>query len=272
MNFLFAPWIDPSPAAAAASVGVQPPVALPTVAVPGPTNELPPGVVPSQAADHLAATLALGDPAADQAWFRGHTPRDLAMNGRASAGGRQSLYIRGWVNDMVARRPQDVPDTPFEVIVFPMNVDMEAAFTDESVANDFAVHPGVHSDVYRNAWLRGQEEAQFVRLRHWDGSGAPTPVPSVFDYRTVASAFSVWGWRFGVQRPDVEFLTLRSVSCRSVTLQGTGTVTVVAPASCNLGPHSIVRVDLGPSYPTSEPAGAGAAPLYGRTVTVQLGR
>ncbi|HWW52628.1 MAG TPA: hypothetical protein VNY84_02575, partial [Acidimicrobiales bacterium] len=240
----------------------------------GPTTQIPSGLLPSQANDLVVATLALGDPVADQAYFRGNTPRDLAGNAVASAGGRQSLYIDGFVNDMVARRPQDLSDTPFEVIVFPMNIDMELAFADEGVANDFAVHQGVHSDVYRNAWLRGIEENQYRRLRHWDGGGDPTPAPTVFNYRTVASDFGIWGWHVRVQRPDVEFLELRSVSCRGLSLQGTGRVTITVPAACRSGlaGRSTFTVDLGPSTPVDEPAGLGATPVYGRTVTLRLNR
>jgi hypothetical protein len=82
----------------------------------------------------------------------------------------------------------------------------------------------------------------------------------------------VWGWHFVVQRQPVEFLTLRSVSCDGLTLQGTGTVTVRVPPSCGTGYRGAPRfeVDLGPGQATDEPLDASATPLYGRTVRVEL--
>ena len=270
-NFLFAPGIDP--AAATSPVGLSSPSPLGHLALTGPTSYLPAGVLPAQASTFLVATTALGDPVADQAFFRGNTPRDLAMNARASNGSRPSLYIDGFVNDMFARRPQDVSDTPFEVIVFPMNIDMELAFADEHVANTFAIHPGVHSDPYRNAWLRGIEEQQYARLRHSDGGGNPTPLPQVFDYRTIATDFTIWGWHVAVARSNIEFVELRSVTCQGLTLQGTGRVTVTVPSSCRTGLRGqrSFTIDLGNPLPVNEPAGAGATPVYGRTIEVQLG-
>src|SRR4029077_8091694 len=115
---------------------------------------------PGPAEDIAVATLALGDPTVDQAWFRGHTPRDLAMNARAWRGTDQSLLIRHFSNDTVPRRAEDVngagylTDQGFEDIVLPMNVEMNQALDDEAVAYHYELHPGLHSDVYRNEWYR----------------------------------------------------------------------------------------------------------------------
>ena len=270
-NFLFAPGLDagafpPSP------VAVQPPVAVGHMAVPGVMNQLPAGVVPAQASTLLAATMALGDPAADQAYFRGNTPRDLAVNARAyDPTGHQELFIKGFVNDTIPRRPEDVTDPigiAFEDIVLPMNLSMELAFSDVGVRREFDIHPGLHSEPYRGAWMREQLEAQYERVRHWDGGGAPLlPPPVHFDYRSVSTDFTIWDWEVHVDRRPVEFLTMTNVSCSSVTVQGTGTVTITPPPSCGRSP---VTVDLGPSFPIDEPANAGALPIYGRTITKQL--
>jgi S-formylglutathione hydrolase FrmB len=269
-NFLFAPGLNagstpPSP------VGVQPPVGVGYVAPPGPLNQLPSGPVPPQLATFLAATMALGDPAADQAYFRGNTPRDLALNARAYDGrGQQSLFIKSFVNDTVPRRQQDVTDPvsiAFEDIVFPMNLEMDAAFTDVGVQREFDIHPGLHSETYRGVWMREQLEAQYGRLAHWDGTSPAATTPVRFDYRSVANDFAVWGWQVHVDRTPVEFLDLFDATCASVTLQGTGVVTVTPPPACG---GAAVTVDLGPSAPVDEPANAGATSAYGRTVTVSL--
>jgi hypothetical protein len=162
----------------------------------------------------------------------------------------------------------DISSEPFENIVFPMNVDMEAALAQHGVANTFAVHRGNHSDRYRNAWFRGLEEFAAARL----AGGTPPKPPAVFDYRTVSTDFSIWKWQFTVDRQPVEFLTLRSVSCSGLTLQGTGKVTVSVPRSCRtgVGGASTFTVDLGAAQPTDEPLGLGATPVYGRTLQISL--
>jgi S-formylglutathione hydrolase FrmB len=265
-NFLFAPGLDPR--ATAARLHVSPPVPLPFLPLPGLTQQIPTAALPPQASTFLTALPALGDPVADQAYFRGNTPRDLAMNGHA-------IGIDGFVNDTIPRRQEDVGDVTsqaFEDVVFPMNVDMQLAFHDEHVRNTFAVHQGLHSDAYRNAWFRGLEEFAYARLHHLDGGGAPPRPPTSFDYRTVAAAFSIWGWRVQVDRQAVEFLTLRQVSCRSITAQGSGVVTVTVPASCHTGMRgrSTFTIDLGPGMPASDPAGLGSLGQYGQTKTVRL--
>jgi hypothetical protein len=196
----------------------------------------------------------------------------LALNALAAAGGTPSFGIDGFWNDMVARRPQDTGGTAFEVLVYPMNVDMEEAFVAQGVPHTSAVHQGNHSDVYRNAWFRGLEEFAWARLQHPDGKGDPPPSPTTFSYRSIAGDFTIWGWGFHVTRPSVDFLTLRSVTCTGLTLQGSGQVTVTVPAHCGTGVAGAptFTVDLGPPGPIDEPAGAGATPVYGRTVSVSL--
>ena len=244
-NFLFAPAPPPMPP------GISPPIPItytPLSALTGPVAGLP---APPQLGTFLTALDALGDPVADQAYFRGNMPTDLAENGGAGIG------IDSFVNDMIARRSQDESDTPFEVIVFPMNIDMQLAFDTAGVANTFAIHQGVHSDVYRNAWFRGL--VQFA----WDHVQHPDPAPVAFGYRTIRTQFSIWGWTFSGQRTPVEFLDLSNVSCDQLTMQGSGTWTVTAPARC--GAHHSASVDLGPPGPVDQPV-----PVLGRTVTVPI--
>lgn len=281
-NFLFAP--APQPGTVTAPVGVQPPVPITYTALPAPTGTAAGLPLPSQVGTFVTAVTAFGDPVADQAYFRGNMPTDLAMNGRAyQADGTQSLGVNGFVNDMTPAQTlggdpsalsSDISSTPFENIVFPMNVDMEAAFTGQNVARTFAIHQGNHSDRYRNAWYRGLEEFAYARLRHPDGGGPKTDPPKVFDYRSINRDFSVWDWQFHVDRQAVEFLTLRSVSCDGLTLQGSGTVQVTVPKACKTGLNgsSTFTVDLGPAQAIDDPAALGATPVYGRTVRVGLTR
>lgn len=244
-NFLFAPAPPPLPP------GVSPPIPITYTRLPAPTGPVTGLPTPQQLGTFLTALDALGDPVADQAYFRGNMPTDLAENGRAGIG------IDSFVNDMVTRRSQDAGDTPFEVIVFPMNMDMQLAFDTSGVANTFAIHQGVHSDIYRNAWFRGLIQFASAHIQR------PDPTPVSFDYRTIRTQFSIWGWSFSGQRAAVEFLDLSNVNCDQVTMQGSGTWTVTPPASCHV--HHTLSVDLGASSPVDQPV-----PVFGRTATVHI--
>jgi hypothetical protein len=267
MNFLFAPGVDPT---TAVLPGVAAPVALPYTKLPAITGLVPVSGLPSQVSTFVTALDALGDPVADQAYFRGNMPPDLAMNGIGGAMG-----IDSFVNDTIPRQSSDLTDTTalaFEDIVLPMNADMQLAFDAEGVPNTFAIHQGLHSDAYRNAWMRGLEEFAYGRLSHADGTTGTPPPPPVFDYRTISTDFTIWGWHLAVARQPVEFLTMTAVCCSSITLQGTGRITVTVPPSCatGVGGRSTFTVDLGDPFPIDDPAGLGATRVYGTTTTVSL--
>jgi hypothetical protein len=278
-NFLFAP--APEPGFVTLPVGAQPPVPVTFEQLPSATGPATSAPLPSQVGTFTTALDALGDPAADQAYFRGNMPPDLAMNAQASASPAQSIGIDFFSNDMVPMQTlngdtgtlsNDVSSEPFENIVFPMNVDMVTAMAQVGVQNTFALHQGNHQDSYRNAWFRGLEEYAYARLEHTGGGSNPPPEPTKFDYRSISTDFSIWGWQFQVARQPLEFLTLTSVSCQGLTLQGTGVVTVTVPKTCATGVDgkTVVTVNLGPSQATSDPAALGASPTYGRTVSVTL--
>lgn len=283
-NFLFAPGVDP--AQATSPVGVAAPVEAGRVQVPGVgPAAVPLEQLPAEAQGFATAFFALGDPAADNAYYRGHMPRDLAMNARAwDDAGAQAVHLRAFVNDAVPRRADDFADPPgyfgaqaFEAIVLEMNATMEAAFSTQGVERTFHLHPGLHSGAYWNPFLRSQMEAQYARVNHHDGEGTAVPDrPETFDYRSVDSDFSIWGWDFEVERHDdgepVEFLHLTDVSCDSITLRGTGTVAFTVPAWCEPGPPAsrTHTVELGPSFPVDDPGGVSGAPVYGETRTIDL--
>lgn len=277
-NFLFAPWLNPSTAVPADSAPI--PFHAPYVQLPGIGPRIPVTSLPEELQGFGVAFYALGDPVADHAYFRGNMPRDLAMNARAYADGVQSLALRAFVNDAIPHAPaEDLGEGPgyftaqaFEAIVLPMNLGMDLAFGAENVERTFEIHPGLHSGRYWNAFHRAHMEAQYARVLHWDGTGSPPASATTFDYRTVAPEFSVWGWRFEVDRDPVEFLTLRAVSCDGLSLQGTGVVTVHVPTSCGTGLEGAADfdVDLGDGHPLDEPLGLGALPFYGTARTIVL--
>lgn len=243
MNFLFAP------AAGAVPPLVQSPVPITYETLPPATGAARSLPLPSQVGTFATALDAFGDPAADQAYFRGNMPTDLAVNG-------EGLGIDSFVNDMVPRRSTDASSTPFEVIVFPMNMDMQADFAAAGISNTFAIHQGNHSDVYRNAWFRGMEEFAYAKTM------TPEPIPVPFTYRTISTDFAIWGWHFHGVRQNIEFLDLKNVSCQQLTMSGSGWWHVIPPPRCHA---KAVDVELGPAAPVDQPV-----PALGSTVTVAL--
>jgi len=275
MNILLLPGLDPS--SSAVPVGLAPPADVGHRNLPG--HLLPLSDLPGPAQDLGAATYAFGDPSADQAYYRGNQPVDLAFNALAHGPGGQSVYIRGFSNDAVPRETSDFSSPPdymvaqtFEALVLATNVELNGSFSDLGVNYTYQRHPGIHNNPYWNPWLREQEVAQYARLAHWNGGGNPPAWPTSFSYRSVYPSFSIWGWAVSVQRPDIEFLQMSAVSCTGFTLRGTGIVTVTVPASCHRGwaGHPRVTVDLGPSMPVDAQGSADASPAYGRTVSVHL--
>jgi S-formylglutathione hydrolase FrmB len=271
MNILLAPGLAPAPSGPA---GLLPPTQLPPVTVPAPLGgTIPLGGLPGAAQDVAVVLYAFGDPVADQAYYLARQPVDLAGNARARRGGRQSLLIRGFSNDTIPRQPSDfslpgyLTAQAFEDLVLPTNLELNQAFAAAGVSQHYELHPGIHSDTYWNPWLRAQVAAQYARLRHRDGTGRPPPYPTTFDYLSGAASFTVWGWHVRARRPVAEMLRLTDVSCHGFTVHGTGRVTIITPPRCG---KRTLTLNLGPSLPTSEIAGADALPGYGRTVRVTL--
>ncbi len=224
-------------------------------------------------------TYVLGDPSSDAAYIRGNMPRHLAMNARASAGGTPSVYLRATVNDAIPRRAEDFSDpfggivaTAVQGILLASNLSMEAAFENQGVHREFEIHPGLESDPYFDPFVRAHLAALYAHVRHHDGGGSPPPAADSFDYRSIDRTFTIWDWSFRVERDAAEFLHLFDVSCRGLTLQGTGLVTVTVPDACSSGldGEPVFSIDLGPGSSTDDVAGAGSVPGYGARVTITL--
>jgi enterochelin esterase-like enzyme len=172
---------------------------------------------------------AFGDLTADEAYFRGNNALDLAINARG-------LGLRFFHNDLLPQDPSDLSDPGsyaggeiFESLVFPMNLEMRAALTQDGIPFDYELHHGNHSDPFRIAYIRKQLEWQYARASH-AGHLLRSYVPASFDYRSIRSDFSVWGWTALIaQRPQEEFLTLWDVSKRGLSVTGSGAVTITTP-------------------------------------------
>ena len=279
----------PGAAAARQAVpGVAMPAELPYVQAPGAVPAVyaqgDPPVDPTGFHNALRAWfIGLGDPVADEAWWRGNTSQDLAANARAWSGTVQSLPIDMFSGDAIDHTvgPDNVdrltqcvgcgvPVDYLEVFANYIVAVQRVAFDSEEVEYFYEMRPGGHG--HPREFNRFYLERIYSRVRHADGTGSPPPAPDRFDYRTINPEIDVWGWEVQVEREPVEFLNLRDVSCSSITLQGSGVATVTVPAHCGTGVagSSTFTVALGPSAPTDEHAMASYTGTYNAATTLEL--
>lgn len=248
-------------------LSVAPPVEVPYAPVPGFSSFAAHPTVWEEVLYGPVLTTGFGDPAVDNIWYRGNQAAPLASNVSArGANGRQSTHLKYFVNDAIPRRPDD-DVVGFETILYPTNLNLEQVLDHFGIERTFHVGPGDHSSAYAVPYFREQLEQQYANLRHRDGSGDPRPQPASFSYRTIKTDFTVWGWRFHIDREPVEFLHLTDVTCDGLIVRGTGTVTITPPPSCG---KASVSVDLGPSQATDEHGYIGNSASYGTTKSVPL--
>jgi hypothetical protein len=258
--------------------GIGAPAGLPYTALPGVTSTLYPDNPPADPAginwipNALRAWfVGLGDPVADEAYWRGNMTQDLAMNARAYTGDVQSVPVDLFAGDGIRRDGQVYAESSALEVFARYIVGMQQiAFDSEEVDYHFEMHTGDHGS--GGEFRRFQLERMYDRVRHADGTGSPAPAPDRFDFRSIRADFGVWGWHFAVDREPLEFLNIRDASCSSITLQGSGVATVSVPASCGTGVDgsSTFTVDLGPSYPTDEHAMASYTGAYNAATTIDL--
>lgn len=89
---------------------------------------------------------------------------------------------------------------------------------------------GAHAWKWWTKWLRERQlPFALARLRDPQSTGAPlkrTPLPTSFRYRSIAPAFSIFGYDVRVTRDVKEFLDLTHVTQTGLTAAGTGAVRI----------------------------------------------
>jgi hypothetical protein len=165
----------------------------------------------------------------------------------------------------------------FEQIFVPANRQFDQRLRAIRDAGDGVVEyregEGAHAWRWWSLWLR-ERHLPFLLARLADPRPAdeppppaPTPPPA-FRYRSVAPAFSVWGYQVTVERAVREFLDLRDVDADGLVVQGSGRATISSAPRYEPLAHYAVRgaglaeqqvvadadgriafvVDLGPSH------------------------
>lgn len=168
-----------------------------------------------------------GDRSSHEIGWRNHDPVELATNLAALDRIYISTGIGAWGPGEIDRTQQGgrpgESDTLFEFGVNRMSHNLSDALTRAEIShelNDYVL--GTHIWYYWRLNLRNA-------LDRFSEALAADPSPSVasFSYRTADPSFEIFGWQFaadGARAP--EFLDVTGASGGSVTLRGSGTVTV----------------------------------------------
>lgn len=240
----------------------------------------------------------LGDAATAPAYRHGNLPLDLAAN----LNGLDLTLDIG--TECISDRPRDnCLAWTFEQIFVPANREFASALAalrgPDDGTYEYREGEGAHAWNWWSLWLR-ERHLPFFLARLADPrpvdvpAGAPTPRPG-FNYRSIASQFSVWGYDVSVARPVREFLELRDVTAGGFTVQGSGTAVIRTAAlytpqrrynAYGTGPadniviadaagHLSITVDLGPAHEheqySPEATALEAAGGYWTVRTVAIG-
>jgi S-formylglutathione hydrolase FrmB len=182
----------------------------------------------------------------------------------------------------------------------PDNEAFVQALKDTGYTGTYEYRPGdgAHTWVSWTGWLRNNH-LPFALARMADPSPTsaplvPSPLPAAFRYRSIAPAFSVFGYDVSAERDVREFLDLRGVSADGFEVQGSGRAVVttagryvpgaayvvdgaggpVQTLTADAAGRLVVPVDLGPSHqfeqysPDARVAEAQGGYWTVRTVTI----
>jgi S-formylglutathione hydrolase FrmB len=160
--------------------------------------------------------------------WRAHNPWDLAGN------------LSG-VN-LTVRTGNGLPGGPYgggdvvELAVHQMSVsfhDRLVALGIPSIWDDYG--PGGHTWPY---WQRDLRQTLPTLMSVF---GHPKPPPSAFSFTAVEPRYGTYGFSVAVQRPVLEFSTLRVRGRNEFSLTGSGSAVVATPAVCSPG-HMVAAV------------------------------
>jgi S-formylglutathione hydrolase FrmB len=234
-----------------------------------------------------------------EVFVQGHNPTDLVDNLRDSA----AIWFR--TGQGVAGGPAPLDNHPvgigLEAAVWYTNESFRLALEQEGLEYHYEAVPQAAHNWWH--WHDGFQNYAWPAMEEVFSRDIPE-IPDDFHYRTIQPRFDIYGWDVAVERDAVEFLTLDDVDARSLTVTGSGMVTIVTPSRYEpraayrvsattersdtaSGTVEVVRadrrgrlrftVDLGPShryqqFTPEQIAAESADPDYWRTAEVEVSR
>jgi hypothetical protein len=184
--------------------------------------------------DQEAPDTFFGNPVTDGINWAAHDPATLAENLRWT---RMSTY---WGNGQPG--PYDTTPASYggggiEFLVWNSNNDFQSRLDALHIPAYFdAYGAGTHAWPY---WTR--DLAQSIDTIMFDFAH-PAPTPTAFTYTSADNAYGVYGWSVVVHRTAREFSTLTTSGPHRFLLSGSGSASIVTPATFVAGRRYAIRM------------------------------
>ena len=184
--------------------------------------------------DHVAANSMFGPRLSEEINWAAHDPTTLAGNLR---GMNLFMYtgngFPGPLDKGVPNGGSDVIEGGVEILTRLFHQRLEALGIPSSY-DDYGA--GTHSWPYWARDLRQSIGPVMADFRH------PSPAPRAITFTAAEASYEAFGWRVTMHRAVEEFSTLKDASTTGFTLGGSGSATVVTPASYVPGRRYTVTV------------------------------
>jgi S-formylglutathione hydrolase FrmB len=210
--------------------------------------------------DGVPADSIFGNPVSDYFNYAAHDPAWLAGNLRDT-----NLYYYFGNGEPGPLDPSLNPaGTGIETLVNQDNINFHSRL--ESLGITPAVYdpygPGTHSFPYWARDLRWSIADIMSDFAH------PAPDPATFSYTSAAANYEEYGWQVTMHRAVGEFSTLENVDADGLSLQGSGSATVITPPQYRPGSRYRVTIgtETGATVAQLTPSRSGSL-----TLTVPLG-
>ena len=175
-----------------------------------------------------------GDPVTDGVNWAAHDPATLAENLRWT---RMAMYWGNGQPGPYDTSPSSYGGGSIEFLVWNSNNDFRARLNALHIPAYFDSYgAGTHAWPY---WTR--DVAQSIDTIMFDFAH-PAPTPTAFTYTSGDDAYAIYGWSVAMHRAAREFSTLSTSGALRFLLSGSGSATVVTPATFTPGHRYAVRI------------------------------
>jgi S-formylglutathione hydrolase FrmB len=184
--------------------------------------------------DHVPPNSMFGDRATQEVNWAAHDPATLAENLRHT---RLFMYTGNGQPGPLDSGPPNAGAMSIEGAVWRDNHDFHDRLVSLHIPSFFDDYgPGTHSWPYWTRDLRWSIGPIMSAFAH------PPPRPSRVTYTSAEDRYSIYGWQVTMHRRAREFSTLERAGTNGFTLAGSGSASVVTPASYRPGQTYLVKL------------------------------
>jgi S-formylglutathione hydrolase FrmB len=210
--------------------------------------------------DGVPPDSMFGNPVTNYLNYADHDPATLAENLRWT---KMYMYFGNGIPGPFDTTP-DPEGQAIEALVYQDNVDfhnrLDALGITPAVYDPYG--DGTHSWPYWDRDLTWSIDSIMADFAH------PVPVPKSFSYMSASTSYSLYGWSVTMHRLAAEFSTLQTTGVQAFTVQGSGSATVITPASFARNARYLVTFSSGTGSRTVR---LRATKAHSLQITVPLG-